>query len=386
MVWPFIILTYLGIFCLGFLDNIRGPLFSEILNIFSLTDGQGAWFFTITSLCSIGGAITSFFIVHKTDRIQGMRLSLFLLFLGGVVISVSRSFNVLLGGAALLGVGFGLMGALQSVLVTIGSTSHRRQQFVTGLHAMYGFASLLAPIMVATLMKFYNQWRIVFAVAACFPLIVIGYTFFIDQALFHRAKKYHEDVVLQTKLWTVDKFLLVAILGLYTMVELFISTRLSLYLQRRYFFDLEKSSLYLSYFYFVFLFSRVVFSVRKFHIPLNNQISILLLLSALTMVLGISLDPLFLIMSGLFMAPCFPLCITYISEKYKHDLDSMMMLVFAMQSVFVVTMHISVGYLSDIIGLVRVIWMGPLLLALSFWLLRIYEKQKQINHNNASPI
>jgi MFS family permease len=376
VVWPFIFLTYLSIFCLGFLDNIRGPLYSEILKIFSLTDGQGAWFFTTASLFALVGSVTSFFLVHKTDRVQGMRLSLFSLFLGGIIISIAQNIYSLLFGAAILGIGFGLSGTLQSVLVTIGSSSHRRQQFVTGLHAMYGFASLLAPLLVAVLMKYFNQWRYVFAVAACFPLFVIIYTLFFTPDLFHRAKKHQEEVKIKTKVWTKDKLYLASIIGIYTMVELMVATRLSLYLQRKYFFSLERASLYLSYFYFVFLFSRLVFSAKKFDFLLKNQIVVLLIFSALALSIGFSFEPWFLILSALFMAPCFPLCITYISDKYKNDLDSIMLVVFSLQSTLVVGMHITVGYLSDIVGLAQVLWSGPILLLISLVLLLRYEKQR----------
>jgi MFS family permease len=376
VVWPFIFLTYLSIFCLGFLDNIRGPLFSEILKVFDLTDGQGAWFFTVGSIFSLLGAIVSFYIANRTDRVRGLRLSLLLLFIGGMSISLAVNFFMLLVGAAILGVGFGLSGTLQSILVTIGSSSHRRQQFVTGLHAMYGLASLLAPLLAATLMRFFNQWRFVFAAGACLPLLVITYTFFFTPDLFHRARKQHEEKKIKSQIWTTDKFFLATILGLYTMVELLVSTRLSLYLQRKYAFDLQQSSLHLSYFYLVFLFSRLIFSIKKFNFYLKDQISVLLLISVFTLTIGISIQPWFLIFSAFFMAPCFPLCITYISEKYKHDLDSMMVVLFALQSFLVVSMHIAVGYLSDIFGLDKVIWIGPFFLIFSLLLLLNYEKNK----------
>jgi MFS family permease len=379
VVWPFIFLTYLSIFCLGFLDNIRGPLFSEILKNFSLTDGQGAWFFTTASIFSLVGSISSFFIVQKTDRIQGLRLSLFMFLFGGIIISISPNVYTLLFGAAVLGVGFGLSGALQNILVTIGSTSHRRQQFVTGLHAMYGLASLLAPLLVAVMMKYFNQWRYVFAVSASFPVLVIIYTFFITPDLFHRANKQHDEIKIKSKIWTLDKIYLASIIGIYTMVELLVATRLSLYLHRKYFFTLEKSSLYLSYFYFFFLFSRLIFSAKKFDFQIKNQISMLLLFSAITLVIGFFLEPWFLILSGLFMAPCFPLFMTYLSEKYRHDLDSTMLVVFSLQSFFVVSMHILVGYLSDIFGLNRAIWIGPFLLILALGLLLQYEYKKKKN-------
>jgi MFS family permease len=384
VVWPFIFLTYLSIFCLGFLDNIRGPLFSEILKAFALSDGQGAWFFTVASIFSLLGSVISYFIANNTDRIRGLRLSLLMLFLGGITISLSLNIFMLLLGAAILGIGFGLSGALQSVLVTIGASSHRRQQFVTGLHAMYGLASLLAPLLAASIMRFTSQWRWVFVVSSCFPLFVILYTFFFTPDLFHRAKKHHDEVKIKTKIITFDKLFLAIILGIYTMVELMVSTRLSLYLQRKYFFTLERSSLHLSYFYLVFLFGRLVFSIKKFNFQLKDQIAILLLISVCTLTVGIALEPWFLIISAFFMAPCFPLCITYISEKYKHDLDSTMLVAFALQAILVVCMHIAVGYLSDIFGLDRVIWIGPFFLLVSFFLLLLYEKNK--THELVLPI
>lgn len=373
VVWPFIFLTYLSIFCLGFIDNIRGPLFSEILHFFSLSDGQGAWFFTVSSGFSLIGSLASVWIVNQTDRIRGMRLSLFLLGLGGAIISFAPHFMVLLLGAAIIGFSFGLMGTLQNVLVTIGASSHRRQQFVTGLHAMYGLASLLAPLFAALIMRMFNQWRWAFSFAALLPLLVMVYTYFFTPELFHRAKKHHDEIKIKNKIWTKDKIFLASFLACYTMVELLVATRLPLYLQRKYSFNLEKSSLYLSYFYLLFLFSRVVFSAKKFDFLLINQIRFLLVFSILALIIGIGFEPWFLIVSALFMAPCFPLCITYISDKYKHDLDAMMLVVFSLQAVLVVSMHLTVGYLSDLIGLEKVFWLGPIFLLFSVAMLTRYE-------------
>jgi fucose permease len=381
VIWPFIFLTYISIFCLGFVDNIRGPLFSEILIFFHLTDGQGAWFFTISSGCSLLGSLSSVWIVNRLDRIRGMRLALLTLGLGAAIITFSQNFFVLLVGAAILGFSFGLMGTLQNVLVTIGASSHLRQQFVTGLHAMYGLASLLAPLIAALMMRIFQHWRWVFAIAALFPLLSLIYTYFFTPELFHRAKKHQDELRIKSKIWTFDKIFLASFLACYTMVELLVATRLPLYLQRKYNFNLEQSSLYLSYFYFLFLFSRVVFSAKKFDFLLKNQIRYLLIASIFTLIIGIGFEPWFLIASALFMAPCFPLCITYISDKYKHDLDSMMLVVFSLQAGLVVTMHLAVGYLSDVIGLQKVFWIGPIFLLISIFMLNRYDSKKTEESN-----
>lgn len=73
------------------------------------------------------------------------------------------------------------------------------------------------------------------------------------------------------------------------------------------------------------------------------------------------------------MAPCYPFCVGYMTDVYSKELDSIMLVAFVMQGLFVVGMHSTVGYLSDWIGLDKALWFGPIFLFVGFLMLITFE-------------
>jgi MFS family permease len=383
IVWPFVYLSYISMFCLGFVDNIRGPLFGHILKEYSLTDGGGAWFFTTASLFSFFGSILAHVLVKKIDRIQGIRLASLFFIIGNAIVGVATNFYFVLLGSAIIGLSFGLMGILQNVLVTISTNTKRRQQLITGLHAVYGLSSLLAPLLVAALLTFRTSYREVFYVAALLPVFVLIYTLTFKPELFKLAKKTDENEHSNKKIWTKDKLYIASVIAIYSMVELMISTRLSLYLQRKFNYSISEASISLSYFFVLFLVGRVLFSLQTIHIPLKKQIGIMLFLSFICLCLGFYKYPLFLIASGFFMAPCYPFCVGYMTDVYSNELDSIMFVTFMLQAFFVVSMHTAVGYLSDFFGIEKALWIGPIFLLIALLLLVTFESFYHKHHLTA---
>ena len=51
--WPAIILAYLSLMSLGFLDNTRGPFFPDLIESLSLSDFLSALFFVTTSVAAV---------------------------------------------------------------------------------------------------------------------------------------------------------------------------------------------------------------------------------------------------------------------------------------------------------------------------------------------
>ncbi len=368
-IWPFIYLSYLSMFCLGFADNIRGPLFGYILKEYSLSDGTGAWFFSTSSLCSFAGSILARVLIKKIDRIQGIQISFLLFIMGNIIFGIANHFYWVLLGAVFIGLSFGLLGILQNVLVTIGADSKRQQQFITGLHAIYGLSSLLAPLMVALFIGFDNQWRLVFFATAFLSFLGLVYTFSIKKEFFELAKYKSDEEQAHKNIWSIDKVYIASVIAIYSMVELMLATRMSLYLQRTHQYSVNEASFSLSSFYVLFLLGRIIFSLKPINIPLRKQIAVMLLVSAITMALGFYKYPYLLILSGLFMAPCYPFCVGYMTEYYSKQFDEIIYVAFMLQAFFIVSMHISIGYLSDWIGLAKAVWMGPIFLLIAFLLL-----------------
>ncbi len=67
-IWPLILISYASLFVFGISDNIRGPLFPEILKEFNISDSMGSLMFALGSL---SGFVASYFtrtLLRRYDR------------------------------------------------------------------------------------------------------------------------------------------------------------------------------------------------------------------------------------------------------------------------------------------------------------------------------
>jgi len=375
MVWPYIILSYFSLFVFGLCDNVRGPLFTEILKAFHLGDAQGAWFF---ALSSAAGFITSFFSRHlfryfsKTLVIRGATLSMMLSLWG---LAWSPNFYFFLVFIFIFGLSMGLLGLVPNILVNLGTPVKHRRQVLSGLHSMYGMASLLAPLFVAGIAWQGGNWRDAFRWVSLSPLSLLIYSFFVPvQPLVEEKhpRTAGESVTRGFRLHAPQIFL-AAMMSFYVMAEILISSRLALYMTRVRHFDFEMSSVYVTYFFVCLLAGRLFFSFVKFAAPLRRQLSFSLLLSISLMLAGIYINPLFFVIAGLSMAPFYPLTVALISEEFPRDLDSALSYLIGSDSLMLIVMHLLVGSLTDVYGIAQAMLVGPAVLLLSFVMLNSFS-------------
>jgi MFS family permease len=84
---------------------------------------------------------------------------------------------------------------------------------------------------------------------------------------------------------------------------------------------------------------------------------------------GLFAHPFFLSLTGLSMAPFYPLAIVYISEITGAHQRKYLTSAIVMQSLLVIAMHIGVGYLTDWYGLFAAFGVGVLFLLLGIFCL-----------------
>ncbi|MGZ3692377.1 MAG: MFS transporter, partial [Pseudobdellovibrio sp.] len=103
-------------------------------------------------------------------------------------------------------------------------------------------------------------------------------------------------------------------------------------------------------------------ALRSFKVSLKQQMNASLFLSLLCLILGLAVHPFFFAISGLTMAPFYPLAVAYISEITGPHKRKYLTFVIGAQSLFVILMHIGVGYLTDLCGLYYAFGTGIILL------------------------
>ncbi|MBK9321713.1 MAG: MFS transporter [Bdellovibrionaceae bacterium] len=374
MNWGYIVLAYLSLFALGISDNVRGPLFPEILKEFAVTDARGAQFFALSSFLGFLGSYGVRFLLLKLRRVSTLQIALLLMTIGLIGMGSAIQFSSLLFFSAIFGLSLGIIGVVQNILVTVGSSPHRRQRLLSGLHSIYGISSFLAPLLVAAINSWVGSWRFVFWSVAAVPfLLMFGAFFEKDERalpLVNVEKLFGKEPNLEHAAQTYLGFSL----GLYVLAEILISSRLALFIRRELGLGLQDSSYYLTGFFVCLLLGRGLFALIHFNFSLRRMLSVSLVLSAFCIILGLVYHPFFLVLSGATMAPFYPLAISYIHHHFESHIDSAVSSAMAIQSLLTVLMHVGVGYLTDVFGISKAMWVGPVALVLSFLVLNSFER------------
>lgn len=380
MVWPFIILSYFSLFIFGLTDNLRGPLFPEILKTFEVSDSFGSWMFAISS---ISGVISSYFTRHllrRFDRmsvLQGGCLAMILALIG---LAWAPHFYVFLGFCMLLGLSLGIIGLIPNVLVPLGAPSSLKQRLLAGLHAMYGLASFCAPLVVAQVGGMTGNWRYVFVVAILGPLSLLLYSIHSSHANLHKKPQPRlEEHKHKARKFLGPQVFLALMVSFDVAGEIMISSRLALYMRREWNFDLQQSSLYVTYFFIAMLVGRSLFAFVHFKQSVRTLLSASIILTIVTGFAGLYLHPIFLALTGFTIAPFYPLSISFISGEFPGELDDAVSYMMATDSLMLVLMHLSVGSLTDLFGIHQAMLVGMGFFAISFLFVnsyhRIFKKQ-----------
>ncbi len=377
-----LIFAFLSLFLLGIADNIRGPLFKEIISDFNLTNTMGSMMFAITSFMAFIGSIGSSFYLKKYTLSSLLLLGVGCMTAGLTTIGYSDRFQILLIGSLLLGFGIGFMAVSQNLLVSENAPEKYRTRALSGLHSMYALASLLAPSLVTYQMERTGQWGSVFKTGG-----LLAFSFLVLQVLIRpqpqfeiKSDKIKTDNTVIKKNSKPTKWGLVSmggLFGFYVVAEILVSTRLPLYMSTYHNYNLVQSSNALMWF-FIFLFvGRLLFSLIRFNFDLKILLNAFLGLSLMSLILGLNVNPKFLILTGLFMAPFYPLSVMYISQNTSELSRTYLSFAMSFQSLAVVAMHLGVGYLTDQFGLFYAFGVGIFALVLSLVCLNFHPKKLQ---------
>lgn len=359
MIWPFILLGYFSLFVFGLADNIRGPLFPDILRDFSVNDSVGSLMFALSSGASFIASHFARYFLKRFERRTVLQAASLLLAFALIGMASAPAFPLFLFFSLCFGFSMGIVGLIPNILVPLGSKPERKQQMLSGLHAMYGVASLIAPLLAASLGLLTGSWRYTFALSALVPLSLLAYSFHGSHGSLHKKQPLPEGHANHRRRNFRPQLFLALMVSFSVAAEVMVSSRLALFMRRVWNYDLEGSSLYVTYFFIFLLLGRLLFAV----IPFHQSIRLLLSLSAVSTMalffLGLLVHPFFLAATGFGVAPFYPLSISWISSEFPHDMDSAVSYMIATDSVMLILMHLLVGHLTDAIGITGAILTGP---------------------------
>ena len=145
-------LAYATMFAFGFLDNARGPAFPEIIDQLHLTSLQGSQMFALASLSALLVNLFGKKWLTWPGPMNSLRFWLFMQVIGcfgtGLAGTLQPAYPILIISSILLGAGSGGSSICINVLTVHASTPKTKRRALSGLHSMYGIASMMAPILV----------------------------------------------------------------------------------------------------------------------------------------------------------------------------------------------------------------------------------------------
>lgn len=384
MIWPYIFLSYSSLFVFGLTDNVRGPLFPEILKHFAVSDAVGSWMFALGSISGFLASYGCHYLLKRYDRLTVLKSGAIGLIISMWGMALSPLFSLFLFFSFFFGLSLGIIGLVPNILVALGSSPRRKQQMLSGLHTMYGLASLLAPILAATVEHFTGSWRWTFAAGSLAPISLLIYTFHASHKDLHtKSEVCAETHKINRKKNLKPQLFLAVMLGFAVATEIMISSRLALYMQRSWSFDMESSSLYVTIFFIFMMIGRLLFSIVHFKHSPRLLLTVSLILSGLCLLSGVFVHPLFLAATGFAISPFYPLTISWISSEFPDDLDTAVAYTMAADSIMLIIMHLLIGKFTDVFGIRHAMLFGVglvfvcLIMVNTFALLFKKEKEPQ---------
>lgn len=361
-------ISFLSLFIYGFGDNLRGPLFPEIIQSYQLSDSAASWYFALSALMSFVGS----FFVRKVKTVSTLLIlvysGLFCIFLGFAFQHFASNYFLVLLGAGFFGLSIGFLGMAQNNLVILGSTKANRGRMLSFLHSMYGLASLLAPLYVAWLADFRWQETIYFYAWVALLCSICGLFFHFKKAdSIAHFSQFQESP--SSGLRNIYELRISVVISLYVLVEIMIGTRLALFMRRYYEYDLQNSSLYVTLFFACLLIGRLAVSYSTYSLSTRGLLIVSLIASCVLILFGLFIHPIGLVLSGVALGPFYPQGMTYISHLFPTKSTTIVSWTLAVQSIFIVFMHWGIGKLTDLMELKMALLMAPLLLIVGLVLL-----------------
>lgn len=375
MIWPYIFLAYLSLFVFGITDNLRGPLFPEILKEFHVSDSMGSMMFALSNISGFVASYLARYLLRRFDRRKVLQSAALVMIAALMGLAFAPNFYFFLFSSFVFGLCLGIIGLIPNILVPMGSNQERKQQLLAGLHSMYGVASLLSPLLAASVVSMTGNWRWAFACVSIAPLTLFFYCMHSSHKKLHPKKTLEErSQKLAHNPHFKAQMYLALMVSFCVAAEIMVSSRLALFIRRTVVDDIEKASMYVSLFFIFMLAGRALFTLVKFKFSIRVLLTNALITSFISTLLGIYVHPFFLSLVGFTVAPFYPLSIAWISNKFPHNLDTAVSYMIGTDSVMLVLMHLGMGYLTDVLGIEKALLMGPVCLLISLFFVSTYER------------
>ncbi len=299
--------------------------------------------------------------------------------LGYLFFSMSPSFNFVALSLGMFGFGLGVTSVFEHVAIQKAADENSRRKWLSGLHAIYAFASVVAPFLIHWALENNYSWRdTLFA----FSLVGVAVVCFLFVVMFLYSKKDHAMKIISKDVFELNAnsrtslFLICIIVAFYVSAEISIATRITQLLTTEHAMPLSEATKYVTYFFLLLFIGRVFFTFVSFQkVSAANLLLICHFVSLVSFLLGLFVNPWFLVFCGVTMAPCYALNMDYIAEVYQNQSPKIMAQVMSMTSLTVLIFHYALGVFTDMFSVSKALLVSPLLILICIISLFVFDKK-----------
>ncbi|MFW5979605.1 MAG: MFS transporter [Halanaerobium sp.] len=345
-----VLLAFMMMIMLGFINNMRGTLIPPIRDFFTVSYSNigvmlMASTFGFMSATFFGGLAASHFGLKKVIAF-GFLAAAFSIF----TMSYINSFLYLILLMTFLGIGLGS--------VEIGANSLGAKIFVEKsgmmmnmLHLFFGVGASIGPRYAGWLLSLDFEWYQIYLTALVLIIILLVYLFFTEFPVeIENNKKDNiaiKEIVRQKKVWLFS-----AVLGSAVVAEIAIGSWLVNFLHVERAFSTASASTYLSLFFIVFTIGRLVGGYFTEHL---GYIKILFIFASATLLLffcGLlveaKLGAFFFSAAGFFISIMFPTIMAVIMNEFEKGVSSYMGFIITSASAMNMASNWLIGKINDL--------------------------------------
>lgn len=368
---------------MGYLDNSRGPAYPLILKDLELTSNLGAWFFSLASLSGLLVLISTSRWLPIIGVVNGTKISLIIMGIGSFCMGFIPYFNnqyfFLLFFSIIFGVGQGLCSICMNLLVAGGSTDTTRSRAFSALHACYGVASFLAPLVFSQFMEWKDSWSQFYLFMSILPFLVLFLVLRIGKGV-----PVPKEVAPKTNLSFKRRFMYGGAFSFYVASEIVISTRLIYFLIDAKGFENEAAASALSLFFLSLMGGRLLFAV----LPMGGRSYWAMVLSLISSLIvfyfGYTKNPRYLAMLGGSMSFYFPMGLNWLTSRFEKGREQMIASVMTQIGVLLIVMHFFFGEVASRLGVEKALLIAPILLGTSLLFL-VFLRKEEVSSDDQLP-
>ncbi|MBU5677104.1 MFS transporter [Alkaliphilus sp. MSJ-5] len=368
-------ITFFSMILLGILESIRGVLIPSIQNFYHIDYKEIGIFLFVASL---GYVIANFFGGNTADSLGQKRLLLLgvlLITLGTLGMVVSRSYIFFIVSVAILNYGFGSISIGANTLTPV-VFKNNQGMMMNLLHFFYGLGATIGPRYAGVALDYKWSWQEIYSATL---IIIVIYTIFVLTSTFPRIEGVRSEarVPLMEVLRNKKVLLFSFVLGFYVAAELGVANWLTTYLQSSKNIGSLKSATYLSLFFGVFTFGRLIggFIVEK--LGYFRSIIGFLIIALLLFIIGTTASKQLVILislSGFFFSIIYPTTFALLLKEFDKGTSTVIGVVITISSATNMIGNAVIGQINDMFGVNAGFRLVALFLLITVALILILKK------------